>query len=179
METSNHVMIDLETIGNDYDGIFTAIGACCFNPATGEIGKTFHMHVNWESSIAAGRTITPDTIKWWMTQSKEAQKEILQDGAPLEYVLRLLKEFMPERATVWGNGPNFDMGKLETAYGYHDIPWEFYAIRCVRTIRALAEGIVDRDSIPFEGEKHNSLADAIHQAKYVSAMWQALRKDVK
>ena len=36
----NNVMKDLETIGNDYDGIFTAIGACVFDPNTGEIGDT-------------------------------------------------------------------------------------------------------------------------------------------
>lgn len=171
-----HVMTDLETIGNDYDGIFTAIGACKFDPNTGEIGGRFHQHITWESSIEKGRTITPDTLKWWMTQSEEARKEITRDGKHLTAVLELFRQWLPENAVVWGNGPTFDIGKLETAYGYYSIPWKYYNIRCVRTIRDLAEGIFDKDSIPFEGEKHNALADAVHQAKYVSAMWQALRK---
>ncbi|EBY7638725.1 3'-5' exoribonuclease, partial [Salmonella enterica subsp. enterica serovar Enteritidis] len=28
--------------------------------------------------------------------------------------------------------------------------------------------------MPFEGDMHNALADARHQAKYVSAIWQKL-----
>jgi len=43
--TLDNVMIDLETIGNDYNGIFTNIGAVIFNPKTGEIGKTFYRRI--------------------------------------------------------------------------------------------------------------------------------------
>lgn len=35
-------------------------------------------------------------------------------------------------------------------------------------------GINPRRDIPFEGDMHNALADAKHQAKYVSAIWQHL-----
>ena len=37
-----------------------------------------------------------------------------------------------------------------------------------------AIGINPRRDIPFEGDRHNALADAKHQAKYVSAIWQRL-----
>lgn len=170
----NNVMIDLETIGNDYDGIFTNIGACIFNPETGEIGETFYRCITWESSVEAGRTITPNTIKWWMTQSEEARKEILAEGEHLDKVLVDFSAFLPEDAKVWGNGCNFDIGKLETAYGYYKVPWKFWNIRDVRTVCELAEGLVSKNDIPFIGEKHNALDDAIHQAKYVSAMMQAI-----
>ncbi|EPG3512343.1 3'-5' exonuclease, partial [Klebsiella pneumoniae] len=48
--------------------------------------------------------------------------------------------------------------------------------RDVRTIVELgrAIGINPRRDIPFEGDRHNALADAKHQAKYVSAIWQRL-----
>lgn len=172
----NHVMIDLETIGNDYDGIFTTIGACEFDPETGEIGRTFYESINWESAVEAGRTITPSTVKWWMAQTESARAEIVKEGLDLKVVLRLFAEWLPEDAIVWGNGPTFDIGKLETAFGYYSIPWKFYNIRCVRTIRDLAEGLVDRDAIPIDGEKHNALSDALWQARYVSEMWRALRQ---
>lgn len=171
-----HVMIDLETIGNDHNGLFTTIGACTFDPDTGEIGKQFYESINWESALAAGCTVTPDTIKWWMTQSEEARAEIVKTGINIDSALHLFKEWLPDNAVVWGNGPIFDIVKLESAYGYYNVPWKFYNVRCVRTIRDLAKGKVNRDDIPFEGVKHNALDDAIHQAKYVSAMWQALRK---
>ena len=172
----NHVMIDLETLGMEPNGVFTAIGACIFDPETGEIGKTFHAHVNMESSCRAGRTFTPNTIQWWMSQSKEAQKEVSQVGEPLESVLDKFTEFLPTNPKVWGNGPTLDIVQLETAYGgFRMYPWQFYNVRCVRTITDLCKGKIDRDLIPFVGEKHNALSDAIHQAKYVSLMWQFLK----
>jgi len=169
-------MIDLETIGNDYNGIFTTIGACEFVPRTGEVGRTFYESINWESAVDAGRTITPQTIKWWMEQSDTARAEIIKDGKPLGDVMQEFADWLPETSIVWGNGPTFDIGKLENAFGYYNIPWKFFNTRCVRTIRDLAEGMVDRDDIPMDGELHNALDDAIWQAKYVSAMWQALRE---
>ena len=170
------VMIDLETVGNDYNGIFTNIGACVFNPKTGEIGDTFYKVITWESSVEAGRTFTPDTLKWWMTQSEEARKEIVAEGEPLEEVLKDFAKWLPEDPIVWGNGSNFDIGKLETAYGYYNIPWKFWAIRDVRTVVWLAKGLVDKRDIPFEGVEHNALDDAIHQAKFVSKMVQAIEE---
>lgn len=169
-------MIDLETIGNDYDGIFTTIGAVVFDPMTGELGDTFYEHINWESSIDAGRTITPETIKWWFTQSKAAQAEIIKDGKPLKDVLVEFKEWLPNHPIVWGNGPIFDISKLETAYGYYNIPWEFYNVRCVRTICDLTKGIINRSTVPLIGEKHNALDDAKWQAKYVSLMYKTIRE---
>lgn len=172
----NDVMIDLETIGNDYDGIFTTIGACEFNRDSGDIGRKFYASVNWESAIEAGRTVTPSTIKWWMTQTEAARSEIVKNGKPIDVVLKEFANWFPEDSNAWGCGPTFDIGKLENAYGYYDIPWKFYRVRCVRTIRDLAFGKVDISEIPFEGEKHNALDDAIHQAKYVSKMFAVLTK---
>lgn len=171
-----NVMIDLETVGNDYDGIFTTIGACLFNPYTDEIGATFYESISWESAVEAGRTFTPDTVKWWMGQSASARCEILKEGDPLYVVLRRFKEFIPENAKVWGNGANFDIGKLENAYGYYKIPWKFWNIRDVRTVVQLAEGLVSKGDVEFVGERHNALCDAIHQAKYVSKMIMAIEE---
>jgi len=47
-------------------------------------------------------------------------------------------------------------------------------IRDVRTIVEMgrAAGFHPRYEIPFEGDLHNALADAKHQVKYVSTIWQ-------
>lgn len=46
----------------------------------------------------------------------------------------------------------------------------------VRTMVSLgrAIGFDPKRDMPFDGERHNALADAIHQAKYVSAIYQRL-----
>jgi len=178
----NDIMIDLETVGNDHDGLFTTIGACSFDIETGGIRDRFYESINWESALEAGRTVTPSTIKWWMEQPQDARAQIIKEGRPLKDVLMAFAGWIEircgEKPIVWGNGPIFDIMKLESAYGYYNIPWKFFNVRCVRTIRDLAKGLVDRKDIPFEGVKHNALDDAIHQAEYVSAMWKALRGSI-
>ncbi|WP_227499448.1 3'-5' exonuclease, partial [Klebsiella pneumoniae] len=54
--------------------------------------------------------------------------------------------------------------------------WEYWNDRDVRTMVELGHAInyEPQKAIPFEGERHNALADAIHQARYVSAIWQRL-----
>jgi inhibitor of KinA sporulation pathway (predicted exonuclease) len=37
-------------------------------------------------------------------------------------------------------------------------------------------GANPKKDLPFEGVQHNALDDAKHQAKYVSAIWQTLKK---
>ncbi|MFV6182691.1 3'-5' exonuclease, partial [Klebsiella pneumoniae] len=57
-----------------------------------------------------------------------------------------------------------------------DYPWEYWNDRDVRTMVELGQaiGFDPKTTIPFEGDRHNALADAIHQARYVSAIWQRI-----
>ncbi|HIE9251547.1 TPA: 3'-5' exonuclease [Klebsiella variicola subsp. variicola] len=57
-----------------------------------------------------------------------------------------------------------------------DYPWEYWNDRDVRTMVELGQAIsfAPKTAIPFEGSRHNTLADAIHQARYVSAIWQRI-----
>ena len=58
------------------------------------------------------------------------------------------------------------------------MPWQWWNDRDVRTVVELGKAIAfdPKRDMPFEGTRHNALADAIHQAKYVSAIWQKLTK---
>ena len=84
----------------------------------------------------------------------------------------------PAKVQVWGNGATFDNVILRASYDREFVPciWKFWNDRDVRTIVELGRviGINSRRDIPFEGDRHNALADAKHQAKYVSAIWQQL-----
>lgn len=175
-----NVMIDLETLSFGHNAVITNIGACEFNITTGYIEDTFQRTIDWQSSLDAGHIVDSDVLHWWFNQSKKAQAEMLGIGDHLHEVLQEFKEWLPDGCCVWGNGPSFDITKLEVAYekwsGIDSVPWKFYNVRCVRTMRMLTEGIVDRNDIPFEGEKHTALADAVWQAKYVSKMYKALKK---
>ncbi|EAA3808440.1 3'-5' exoribonuclease, partial [Salmonella enterica subsp. enterica] len=79
---------------------------------------------------------------------------------------------------VWGNGANFDNVILRGAFERASLPclWNYRNDHDVRTMVTLgrAIGFDPKRDMPFEGDMHNALADARHQAKYVSAIWQKL-----
>lgn len=72
----NHLMIDLETMGNKPNAPIVSIGAVFFEPSTGELGEEFYRVVSLKSSMDGGAVPDPDTIMWWMQQSEEARSAI-------------------------------------------------------------------------------------------------------
>lgn len=173
-----NVMIDLETLGTSPDAPVLSIGAVYFDPATGRMGKEFHVKLNFVEGCR-GRQIDPSTVEWWMGQSDEARSALTSGGSYDQYeALTSFGMFLKEDVRVWGNGATFDISMLENLYRQlgRTIPWKYYNVRDVRTVVAMAKGILNRDDFTFKGIKHDALADAIHQAKYVSAMWMILRK---
>ncbi|SBG30006.1 exonuclease [Klebsiella pneumoniae] len=181
-----HVMVDLETMGKKYNAPIVAIGAVVFDPATGSIGESFYKVVCIESSVNWGAVIDPSTVIWWLKQSSEARSAIVNDDAiPLQDALLQFREFVSDnvaggskKAQVWGNGASFDNSILRSSYDCiaEDYPWEYWNDRDVRTMVELGQAISfdPKTTIPFEGSRHNALADAIHQARYVSAIWQRI-----
>ena len=181
-----HVMVDLETMGKKHNAPIVAIGAVVFDPATGSIGESFYKVVCLESSVNWGAVIDPSTVIWWLKQSSEARSAIVNDDAiPLQDALLQFREFVSDNVTggskkaqVWGNGASFDNSILRSSYDCiaEDYPWEYWNDRDVRTMVELGQAISfdPKTTIPFEGSRHNALADAIHQARYVSAIWQRI-----
>lgn len=175
----NHLMIDLETMGNKPNAPIVAIGAVFFDPATGELGAQFSAAVTLESEMNLGATPDADTIMWWMTQSSEARAAISSGSQSIFVALHNLKIFVSENCIghpkVWGNGASFDNVILRAAYIRIGHPpfWPFWADLDVRTVVEMGRviGVDPKRDMPFTGERHSALADALHQAKYVSAIW--------
>lgn len=184
-----HVMVDLETMGKKSNAPVVSIGAVIFDPATGFLGETFYKVVSLESAVSWGAEIDPSTVIWWMKQSSEARSEIANDNAiQLDDALLQFSEFVFENipggcetAQIWGNGATFDNTILRSSFerACLDCPWDYRNDRDVRTMVELGKtiGFDAKTSIPFQGERHNALADAQHQARYVSAIWQRLIKN--
>lgn len=177
----NHLMVDIETMGNGSNAAIMSIGACYFDPKTREIGKTFHDEVNLQSSVNVGCELDASTVIWWMRQDDEARAKFKRNGKanPLGIVIGNFMEFAKGFNTqVWGNGATFDNVIIKNAASNCNIPvnWKFWNDRDVRTIVELGKviGIDPKRDIPFEGVAHDALDDAKHQAKYLSIIWQAL-----
>lgn len=181
----NHLMIDLETMGKKPAAPIVAIGAVFFDPKSGELGAEFYVAVNLASAMDQGATPDGDTILWWLKQSAEARAAICTDDTrSITFALSELSSFIsrnsdnPRHLKVWGNGANFDNVILRSAYerAGQTCPWQFWNDSDVRTIVLLGKelGFDPKRNMPFDGVAHNALADARHQAKYVSAIWQRL-----
>ena len=181
-----HLMIDIEAFGKKADSPVVSIGAVFFDPSTGNTGSEFYKVISLESAMASGGVPDASTIIFWLKASPEARSELVMDDAiPLDDALLQLNEFIGENAVngpdsvqVWGNGATYDNVLLEASYDRTGIPcpWKFWNNRDVRTVVELgkAVGCEPRYEIPFDGEPHKAISDALHQVKYVSAIWQRL-----
>lgn len=184
-----HIMVDMETMGKKPNAPIVSIGAVVFNPSTGILGETFYKVVSLESAVSWGAEIDPSTVIWWLKQSSEARSAIANDDAiKLDDALLMFTDFVMDNITggrkaaqVWGNGATFDNAILRSSFELTciDCPWDYWNDRDVRTMVELGKaiGFNPKASIPFEGDQHNALADAQHQARYVSAIWQRLIKN--
>jgi exodeoxyribonuclease VIII len=186
-----HLMIDIETLGRRHDCIITQIGACFFNPTgiPGETGPSFKTNVDIHSQ--KGRTITTDTIQFWLSQPHEASEHIRRDDNPSlrEALIDFLSFYRihqenGEKIFMWANGAAFDFPKLEDAFASAELgaePWVYHEICDLRTIRNLVfprrnEEEYQSDAAKGEGYlSHDALADCYIQA----AMLQELMSMVK
>lgn len=170
----NHYMIDLETLDTTPSAVILSIGVAEFDPYKNKIGKTFYRTIGTKF-VQPGRTISIDTVAWWMEQSDAAREAITNptNVVSLGSALSALTEFLGpdiDNTVVWGNGATFDISILEHAYDYR-APWKFWNVRDMRTVKEIHENIMPYlPTVPFVGEPHNAKDDAIHQAKVVNAL---------
>lgn len=159
-----HYMIDLETMGTKPDAPITSIGAVEFS--LDGIHRQFYEKIDLSSSVDHGGVIDPETVKWWLSQEKAAQKENMGGGSIVD-ALHLLSLFMSGGgdAIVWGNGAAFDNVILAAHYDRCKLerPWKFWNDRCYRTMKNIHSDV----SMDRLGVHHNALDDAISQANHL------------
>ncbi|EHZ9774842.1 3'-5' exoribonuclease, partial [Salmonella enterica] len=109
----NHLMVDLETMGNGPYAPVISIGAVFFDLKTGETGEDFSVNISLESSMRYRARPDASTILWWMEQGEDARKSLTNDTQELSTALSWLSDFIAKHANpkfvqVWGNGASFD-----------------------------------------------------------------------
>ena len=179
-----HLMVDVEAAGKSTQSALVSIGAVFFDPATGDLMESFYIPIKLSSSQYYGGQIDGSTVEWWMKQD-DAARAVFQDEnkKPLKEAMTKFRQFIIKHSEagqvyVWGNGPSYDNAILATAFHstWIDQPWSFSKDTCVRTMVMLGRqlGIDPKYDLPRNDVAHNALDDAIHQAKYVSTIWQKL-----
>lgn len=181
-----HLMIDLETLGNKPGALVVSLSAVQFDIKTGDIGERIEQFLPLEDSVTYGLDLDLSTVIWWLGQDKEAQKRLLDgiESAKCEVLYDVLltfnnwvmSTFGNYEYEIWGNSARFDLGILSKVYEEVglDVPWNHRNERDVRTLVSFAPQI--KDSMAFEGVKHNGLDDCFHQIKYCSAIYNLLKQ---
>jgi len=168
------VMIDIETMGTTPGSAILSISAVMFGPSG--LGETFYAPIALASCTAAGLTIDPYTVAWWMKQSDAARAAAFRDDAePLAAVLQQFTCWLElvDAEKPWCQGANFDAPLLDAAYRACGMasPWKFWNVRDTRTLYELADVKVDR----ARGVHHNALDDARAQAEAAVVALQRLQ----
>lgn len=182
---TEHVSIDLETLGKNPQAMITAIGAVKFDPHTGSLGDTFYRVIDLEASVGGG-LMDVSTVLWWMKQDQAARNHLIDpevERVPLPQALVELSEWLgmnddlPEGQQypdvhLWQRGDK-DTQWLTSAYeglGLK-VPFPFWAVSDQRT---LCRWVPQSVEVMRDGVAHNALDDAIHQANCISGAFATL-----
>ena len=168
-----HVMLDLETWGVLPGCALRSIGACVFDTITGQIGETFYRNIDDGSCAKVGLLKEPGTVKFWSEQSEAARDAFRHDAVPLGTALLDFGAWFRKvnAHQLWAHGANFDPPILEAAHEavMLPIPWQFWNVRCCRTVLALGGRRPER----VKGDTlHHALDDATAQAKAVATVFR-------
>lgn len=160
-------MIDLETMGLAANAAIVSIGVVHFDQES--ILNEFYTPVSLQSCLDHGLTTTQSTVDWWQKQSVEARMAWQTTDAPsLTDALTKLSDFLrqcgPDPAP-WGNGADFDLTILKSAYEAlsADPPWKYWRHHCFRTVKNL----FPLPMVPRTGVHHNALDDARTQTEHL------------
>lgn len=172
---TNHMMLDLETLGTAPGSIILSIGAVVFDPYKGVMGETLYMNLTVPEQEAAGLTTSAATVAWWAEQSLAAKAQLScpEPVHPLVALNSLADTYRAcECESVWGHGATFDVVLLERLFVAFEsnVPWRFSAARDTRTLFDLSKTEVRRDT----GTHHYALDDAKRQAEAVCEAYHVL-----
>jgi hypothetical protein len=182
MSNNTDLMIDLETLDVTPTASILTIGAVRFDPFGDDVNEStcekLYIKVDLDSCDRYGGTVSPSTIDWWASQSKEAQDEAFDPTGrvPIEEAMNQLYKFAWGAKRVWSHGATFDIPICEFYFRKvgKAIPWQFWEARCTRTIFDIG---INPNRPPVL--KHHALEDAWNQAVGVQNVFKALQSSTK
>lgn len=178
----NRIMLDLETLDTGPRSTILSIGAVRFTTNILDMPYWDNFYVVVKPNQSKwGRTISADTVFWWLNQS-DAARGALTNGKQAIELDQALNEFAAFATgpgnvdEMWGNGADFDNVILGSAFADVDIkrPWSYGRNRCFRTLKNIGIKLPPGAGIERHGTHHNALDDAMYQAAYAAVYLRRL-----
>jgi 3' exoribonuclease, RNase T-like len=175
----NHLMIDIETLDTRPSAVVFQVAFVVFaDPQAGkqlEILDAGIFHLDILEQILAGRTIDPETVKFWQAQDEGSWRRQPKDIGKTLFLFELIAKIMGDRGIgwVWSNSPSFDAVILRSLREDLNIPWEFPSFRTdmdMRTLKQLLSSLGKMKEAPSFETTHQALQDCHDQVKLVHYM---------
>lgn len=190
-----HVMVDIEKLGNQYDGEIIQISAVSFE--FGKVSEPIEILENNDRFLnlypeSGNGYVDPETLHWWMGEENRAAFQVIESAPklPIEQCLERLASFcrsyLGKRAMIWAKPPGYDLRALAYAYEVRGmpVPWSFRQEACLRTLGFLADTLPsEKFSVPDLSAKglvlHNALHDCVAQAILAQSAQRALAINIR
>lgn len=161
-------VIDLETLDTGPAAKILSIGVACVQDP----------ELIWYTPVSDSEgTVGDATVAWWEQQSADARFAVFDDPETMTEISALLDLQLWLRANpgrVWGNGADFDIVILTSAFQRHGviIPWAYRNVRCLRTVRAMHDLKIEFLANEI---RHHALHDAMAEARSLSTIQELLK----
>lgn len=185
-----HIAIDLETLDIATSAVVMSVALVPFlveelpedmekiGDACTRFLRPLHFRLEVAAQLSRDRTMNYDTVKWWVTQNKDAQKIFQTEEVPTPFVLDGILDWMKqasqyyEIAGMWGNGASFDNAILRSLFSSFccEIPRELWPYWIDYDMRTLLHFTPIGKTKPVQA--HNALSDATAQADTIKRALQ-------
>lgn len=181
MGNEKHLMVDIEALSTEPNGLITTVGCVLFNIDTGVILKVKEYNLSWQDQL--GRDIKKDTLCWWFKQSVEAQNSITSkenEVSVAQFYQDFKEEFCSNITKAWAKSPGFDYGMIDNLFKNKGMlsPIPFRKIADCRDLYYIAKKF--KIELPDKGERlaHNALSDALGQTEDTCVIFKRLREAI-
>lgn len=172
---TEHIMVDIETLGTRHNAVVLSIGAVKFDHRKIHEDNGLYLNLTWQDQIDMGGTVTEGTLRFWLKQPSAPREALFnKKGESTAKALQTFEKWFrknvkaPRDCNVWAMPPSFDLGLLGDLFRRFqkgEPPWPFWAERDVRTARMMAG--VNTIKRASDSVEHHAFDDAVHQAKLV------------
>lgn len=183
------IMIDIETLATDSNAVVLQFAAVPFSIEDGyPCGPSFNTGFNVQDQIKQyKRTVDDSTLVWWLKQQHESQIDVAEaietklQQATVNTVCEIIRWIIEEMKNgcteIWSSGSTFDIPILESLMGqcFYRVPWEFYMIRDLRTLRSFV-GLDKKEVQKPKGDvkEHTALWDCHWQINQYRACMERI-----
>ena len=177
---SKHIMVDLETFGTSSIAAIVSIGAVEFDPYSVRLGTTYYANVDAGSAVTAGMQLDASAVYFWLEQLKDVQSNLLTNRISLKDALGGFR-MLAQGNYIWAHA-TFDPVILANAYTLIGAGrgFNYKDVRDLRTLAALTPNYAQCPCYAARNQSkaHNSLEDAITQARVVQWCFAKLKHGI-